>query len=71
MDLTEGEKSYKLLLGDYVKTDGFSRPTRMKFLEKQSNLEVDLSISEIKKLDNIAPSTFDLVPPPGVEVRSL
>jgi len=71
VDLRKSEQLYTLLLGNYESINGLSRPTRMKFMEAGSDLEIELSVSDLRKIDAISPSTFVLEPPAGVEVRTL
>ena len=71
IELRKSEQLYTLLLGHYESIQGLSRPTRMKFLEANSDLEIELSVRDLRKVDAIAPSTFILEPPAGAEVRTL
>ena len=69
--MRSNEKFYTLLLGQYETVEGLTRPTRLKFLEQSSGLEIELSLSDLRKVDAIMQSTFLLEPPSGVEVRTL
>ena len=71
VELTEQTRQYTLLMGNYKKIGEQIRPTKLKFIDQKTQLEVDLDLKDLRTLENVSPQTFMLEPPAGLEVRML
>ena len=71
VELTEPTRKYTLLMGDYKEVGGQYRPTRLKFIDQKTQLEVDLELEDLRTVETVSPQTFRLEPPAGLGVRML
>lgn len=71
VELMEPTRQYTLLMGDYEEVGQQVRPTRLKFIDQKTQIEVDLALKDLRTLETVPSQTFKLELPAGLEVRML